>query len=357
MKPHLRFPLFRVAAPVLAVGLLIVGCAGDSGGLTGGSSAEPDAELGERVSDAEDDGLLVVATTSILGDVARNVVGDDGRVETLMPAGVDPHGFQPSASDAARLREADLVIAVGLGLEENLVDALAAGEADGVPLLELAEHLDPLGYANEDEHAEDEHAEDGDAGEDEHDHAEADDHEHGPLDPHVWFDPVRMADGARVIADELAALGEGDWADRGDAYAEQILAVHAELESQFGALPETARRLVTNHDSLGYLAHRYDFEILGTVVPGTSNQAEADARAFAELAETIDEAGVAAIFTENIEASALADQLAGEVSGRGGDAVEVVSLYTDALGESGSGAETYLDLLRENARRIVEGLA
>lgn len=348
MQRPQRARAFRATVGVAVLGLLLAGCGGDDGSLSGGAG---DGQTGEEQPTATpaDDALLVVATTSIVGDVVANVAGDEAVVEVLMPAGVDPHGYQPSGADAATLREADLVVAIGLGLEENLGDAIAAAEAEGVQVLELAGRLDPRPYeddADEDEHADEEIEE----------HAVDDGHDHGPLDPHVWFDPVRMADGARLIGDELAALADGDWTTRADAYAAELQAVHEELEAGFAALPEPARRLVTNHDALGYLADRYDLDVIGTVVPGTSTMAEADARAFAELVETIEDAGVDAIFTENIETAALADQLASEVASRGGPEVEVVSLYTDALGEPGSGAETYLGLLRENGRRIVEAL-
>lgn len=356
MQRSLRSRVFRTGVSAAVLGLLLAGCAGDDGTLGGDVGADR-TDADDPAPAAEDGGLRVVTTTSILGDVVANVVGDEATVEVLMPAGVDPHGYQPSGADAATLREADLVVTVGLGLEENLADAIATAEAEGVRVLELAEQLDPRPYEAEDDHAdEDDHAEDDHAEEDEEAHAVDDGHGHGPLDPHVWFDPVRMADGVRLIGDELASLAPGEWAARADGYADELLAVHEDLETQFAALPDAARRLVTNHDALGYLADRYELEVIGTVVPGTSTQAEADARAFAGLAETIEEAGVDAIFTENIETAGLAEQLAREVAARGGPDVEVVALYTDALGEPGSGAETYLGLLRENGRRIVEAL-
>jgi ABC-type Zn uptake system ZnuABC Zn-binding protein ZnuA len=408
----------RLLATMAAVGLVAAAC---------GTAAEPDPSAddgaGEEVADEEvavgpTSDLLVVATTSILGDLVGNLVGDDGTVEVIMPPGADPHGFQPSASDAAMLREADLVVANGLQLEENLVSALEAAEEDGVRVFELAEHLDPIefdwdgpghahggeddGHADEDDghgHAEEDdghghaaeddghghadeddghgHAEEDDGHghaeedddhghadeDDDHDHADEDDHghDHGPEDPHVWFDPVRMADGVRLLAAELAEVDDHldaeEWERRGDAYAEEVLAVHEELVELFATIPDEDRKLVTNHDSLGYLAYRYGFEVLGTVVPGSSTQAEADARQFSQLIQTVEEAGVTAVFAENTDSTTLAEQLASEVGGRSDLEVEVVQLYTDALGEPGSGAETYLDLLRTTGQRITDALS
>jgi ABC-type Zn uptake system ZnuABC Zn-binding protein ZnuA len=185
-------------------------------------------------------------------------------------------------------------------------------------------------------------------------------HAHGPEDPHIWFDPIRMADGVQLIAAELADVDDThdaeEWERRADEYVAELLAVHEEMEALFDQIPAENRQLITNHDALGYLAHRYGFEVLGTVIPGSSTQAEADARQFSELIRTVEEAGVTAIFAENTDSTTLAEQLASEVVGRTDVEVEVVKLYTDALGEPGSGAETYLDLLRTTAQRITDAL-
>jgi zinc/manganese transport system substrate-binding protein len=382
---HRRPAVLVVALAALA--LLAAACGGatdnDAEAGTDATEATATTEPADAADEAsaadpateEGDGLRVVATTSILGDIVATIVADDGEVVTLMPPGVDPHGFEPSAMDAATLREADLVIANGLDLEENLLSALEAAEADGVTVVTIAEQLDPIefgGHLDEHAHEDDDHAhedddhahEDDDHAHEDDDHAHEDDdhdHDHGPEDPHVWLDPVRMADGARLIAAELATVAPGvpaeEWEARGEAYATELLAVHAEMEELLAAVPAERRVLVTNHDALGYFADRFDFEVLGTVVPGASTQVETDPRQFAQLVEAVEEAEVPAIFAENTDSTTLAEQLASEVLGRGDLAVEVVRLYTDALGEPGSGAESYPDLLRTNAQLVADALA
>jgi zinc/manganese transport system substrate-binding protein len=360
----------RLLATMAVVGLVAAAC-----GTAGEPDPSPDEGAGEEVTEQEEvatgptSDLLVVATTSILADVVGNLVGDDGTVEVIMPPGADPHGFQPSASDAAMLREADLVVANGLQLEESLLSALEAAEEDGVRVFELAEHLDPIEFDGEgpDTHGhgdeDDGHEDDGHGhGDEDEGHGDEDDgHDHGPEDPHVWFDPVRMADGVRLLAAELAEVDDHldaeEWERRGEGYAEELLAVHDELEALFATIPDDDRKLVTNHDALGYLAHRYGFEVLATVIPGSSTQAEADARQFSQLIGTVEEAGVTVVFAENTDSTTLAEQLASEVGGRSDLEVEVVRLYTDALGEPGSGAETYLDLLRTTGQRITDALS
>lgn len=348
----MRTAVHRLAALVAAVALAVAGC-GDTDGAAGGDDAR----------------LTVVVTTAILGDLVTELVAEDGDVHVLMPPGTDAHGYAPSARDAARLREADLVVANGLGLEERLADPLDAAEADGVAVLHLAELLDPLevdgtGEHADEEHADEEHADDEPTGDeptgDEHDGTgDHDDHEHGPLDPHVWTDPARMAEGARILAARLAeadgpaGLDDAEWAARGETLAGRLEALDRELEARFATLPDDRRRLVTNHDSLRYLADRYDLDVVATVIPSTSSQAGPSTRDLVELAALVDELGVPAVFVEAEESTRLAEALAGEV----GRDVEIVTLYTGSLGPPGSGAETYEQMLATAAERIVAALS
>ncbi len=302
---------------------------------------------GDPAPPATRDGLRVVATTSIVGDVVSSIVGDAGEVEVLMAPGQDPHAFEPSARQAQSLREADLVVANGLGLEAALDDLLEAAEDEGVRVLHLAEQLDPLAL-DVDVHDDDEH-------DDDEEHTASDGHDHGEFDPHVWLDPVRMSEGARLIARAIAdvAASEVDWAARGDAAAAAILDAHADVEASVEGLPVACRVLVTNHEVLGYFAARYDFEVVATLVEGTADLSSMSPQDFARIAEVVREAGVPAIFTEVGESSRLVEALAAEVDGE----VAVVALHAEALGEPGSGAETYVGLLRTNARLIADALA
>lgn len=325
-----------------ALALVLSACATNGGNDTG------PVEGGAPTSEP----LQIVATTSILGDIVANLVQGDGEVEVLMPPGSDPHGFELSAAGAARLREADLVVANGLQLEETLVSALDAAAEDGARVFALAEHLEPIEFDWEGPH--DPHGEDDPHNDDEDPHGEE------SLDPHVWHDPVRMADGIWLLAEQLAQASDQDaevWHQRADAYAAQLLEVHEEVEEVLAEIPEGNRQLVTNHDAFGYLAARYDFEVLATVVPGASTDAETNPAAFAELIATVEEAGVPAVFSENIESDRLAEQLASEVLDRADLDLEVVELYSDALGEPGTPGETYLGMLRENAQRIASALS
>lgn len=318
----------------LVTGVALAGLLASACGSGGGAGTQPSAPL------------EIVVTTTVLGEIVAGIVGGDGQVEVLMEPGQDPHGFALSARQAASLREADLVIANGLGLEASVVDAFDAVEQDGTPVLRVAEQLDPLPYA-------------GDHGDEQTDHGDQhDEHgdDHAGADPHVWYDPVRMARAAEVIASRLAevdaSLPDETWQERGRQAADALRAADGEVRSILSAVPERCRVMVTNHDSFGYFAARYQFTIIATIVPGTAGQAEPSAREFAELVTTVRDSGMPAIFAETSQSSRLAETLASEV----GRDVQVVTLFTDSLGPEGSGAETYVGMMTTNARRIADAL-
>ena len=266
----------------------------------------------------------VIATTGILGDVVSNIVGDDAIVEVLIPDGADPHDYQATSRQVAAVHQADLVVSNGLSLEGGLIDVLDAARADGAAVISVGEFVDPIPFAT------------------------------GSPDPHVWLDPHRVADAARLIAVELAAVSDDvDWIARAEAYADELLALDAEIDAMLSTIPADARQIVTNHDALGYFAARYDFEIVGVVVRGGSTVANPSSAELAELVAQISSNNIRAIFAETIEASALAEAVASEI----GRPIQVVCLYTGSLGEPGSGADTLIGMLRTNAQRIVEALS
>lgn len=280
--------------------------------------------LGSCGSPQDGDGISVVVSTSILGDIVEQIVGDEAEVEVLIPVGGSPHDFSPSAQQVAALSSADLVIVNGLGLEETLLDVAEAARADGVTVLEVGPQLDPLPLAGSD-----------------------------TLDPHVWLDPVRMMDAVELIASQLAVIdGAGDWLARAEAYRQELEALDADIVELVGSIPEDRRTLVTNHDSMGYFAQRYGLEVIGTVIPGGSTLAAPSAADLAELVTAVEESGTAAIFAETTEPDRLAQTVAAELD----RPIVVVELYTGSLGTTGSGADSYLGMMRTNAELIASAL-
>lgn len=286
---------------------------------------------------SDDDGVItVVATTNILGDVVSNVIGDEGVVEVLMPMGADPHEFEASSAQVARILAADLVVANGLGLEEGLEGVLETAIADGANVLMVAPLLDPIEFVAPDDH-EDEETDDG-----EHD-----------LDPHVWMDPIRMARAAELIAEAAAAVvPNGPWMEQAAEYANELRATDTEIATLLTAVPPDRRALITNHATFGYFADRYEWEVLRTVIPGGSSTGSPSSADLAELVELIRDEGVPAIFVETTRPSDLARAVAAEV----GSEVGVIELHTESLTGPDGAAATLVDLLLTNARLISTAL-
>lgn len=281
------------------------------------------AACGGDESVSAGDGVLVIATTSVLGDIASEVIGAAGTVEVLVPLGADPHMYQPSSREAADLRRADLVISIGFDLEEGLGDILDAAASDGVTVLEIAPLVDPLPRSD------------------------------GTIDPHVWLDPIRMAQAATHIASSLDLITPGSWQDRAETYARALHGVDDEIRTLLADLPPERRKLITNHDALGYFADRYDLEIVGVVIPGGTTLATPSSSDIAAIVGLLDELQVPAIFAETTEPSQVAATISMELD----SAVAVVELYTGSLGPADTEAATLIGMLRLNARRIAQALA
>ena len=378
----LRRPPLTLTAALAAAALVAASCSGDS------STGQPAPDEGGGTP-------TILATTGIWADVVSNVACDGlAQVGIIIPIGGDPHGYEPSLQDTTRMEDAALVVANGLNLEESLADTLEAAAASGTPVYEIAEGMDTIPYSFEaahDDHDEDGHEEDGhdedeghddhdedghdedeghddhdedghdeDEGHDDHDedgHDEDeghDDHAHSGDDPHVWFDPQRVSEALPRFAQTLIAEVGLDSASVEaclDSYLAELEAADAEIAAKVDELPAESRKLVTNHEALGYFADRYGFEVIGTVIPSPSSMAQASPAGLERLAETIEHEGIKAIFAETQHSGDDADALASRV----GD-VDVVTLYTGSLGPPGSGAETYIGLLRTNADLIVDAL-
>ena len=310
------------------------------------SSCGGDSEGGDA-SPAAPATPTILVTTGIWADVVSNVAcGELADIETIIPVGGDPHGYEPSLRDRERMENAALVVANGLELEEGLEDTLEQVRGSGTPVFEFAEGMEPIPFESEGGgHREEEEGDDEDEGEEGHGSGG---------DPHVWFDPHRVSEAlpglARVLTTEVgldAAAIDACLA----SYLVELEAVDVEIAIKVEQLPAESRKLVTNHEALGYFADRYGFEVIGTVIPNPASMAQANPAQLEELAEIIEREGIKAIFAETLHSVDDVNALASRV----GD-VEVVTLYSGSLGPSGSGAETYLGLLSTDADRIVDAL-
>jgi zinc/manganese transport system substrate-binding protein len=155
-----------------------------------------------------------------------------------------------------------------------------------------------------------------------------------------------------LIADSLEEADPSiDWHAEAAGYTSTLVDLDSEIREMLSPIPTERRKLVTSHEAFGYFADRYDFEIVGAIVTGGSTLAEPSAAHLAELAATVEAEGVPAVFVESTGSTGLADAVADELDG----GIAVLTLHSEAL-EEGTDAATYVDMLRSNARTIVEAL-
>jgi manganese/iron transport system substrate-binding protein len=368
---------YRILVAVVLTALLtsLAACAGAP---TPSGSVASDAENAPAASER----LKVVATTTIVGDVVRQVAGDAVDLTVLLPAGADPHGFQPTPRDAALIANADLIFINGLDLEEFLDRLIqnAGGNArvvavsDGVMTIEGHHEHEHEGEDHDHEHEGEDHGhehegEDHDhehEGEDhghehedeDHDHeheGEDHDHEHGHegADPHVWMDPNNVRVWTRNIAAALSDLDPANAAAyqaNAERYDQALQALDAWVKEQIARIAPENRQMVVDHDAFGYFARRYGFETVGTVVPGYSTMSAPSAQELARLQDAIRALGVRAVFVGSTVNPALAQRVAADTG------TQLVFLFTGSLSEPGGGAETYEDFVRYNVNAIVDAL-
>ena len=279
-----------------------------------------------------DDRPRIVVTTNILGDITREITGDEAGVSVLMKPNADPHSFGLSAVQAAELENADLVVHNGLGLEENVLRHVEAARAAGVATFAAGEAADPLTF-----------------------HTGAADGA-GEPDPHFWTDPDRVRKAAGLLADRIVEHVEGvdekTVRDKTARYDGQLGDLTAWMEKTFAAVPEDRRALVTNHHVFGYLADRFGFRVIGAVVPSGTTLASPSSSDLRSLTQAMEKARVRTVFADSSQPTRLAEVLRQEM---GGD-VDVVALYSESLTEEGQGAGTYLDMMRANTTAMAEGL-
>ena len=281
--------------------------------------------------------LSVVATFSVLGDLTQAVGGENIHLTTLIGPGVDAHTYDPSPADLAMLEQADVIVENGLGFEPWLDNFLESTNFQGERII-ASDGVTPR-HADETGH-------DGEAAHD----------EHGGEDPHIWHSVPNAIAMVENIHDGLQAA-DPDRAATYDANAQakiaDLQALDAWVREQVGTLPEERRKLVTSHDTFGYFADTYGFEIIGTALGSLSTEVgDPSARQIAQLIAQIQETGVPAIFAENVSNPELMDSIAAEAG-----VVLAPSLYSDALGAPGTPGDTYDGMMRSNVETIVQALS
>lgn len=383
------------AAIIGALGLALAACGSDAGTATPDDSSTtvdgpPAVESTEAPADTDATTELptIVVTTNVLGEVVDNVLGNTADVITIMPVDVDPHDFQASAQEIDELMRADAIIVNGGAYEEGLLDVIESAVDEGVPTFEALsavstieyddsghddhddEHDDEEQDHDDEDHADEDHADEdhADEGHDEEGHADEgqadeghddeghDDPDHSGEDPHFFTDPMRMAAAVDGIVDFLkdtVEFADPDAVDQSAAiYLAQLADLDTEVSEMVSSLPESGRVLVTNHQVFGYFADRYDFDVIGAVIPSGTTLDTTSGGDLTELADLIEANDVSAIFSDTSASDELIQTLADEVG-----SIDVVALYTESLGAAGSDGGTYVEMVRTNSTRIVDALS
>jgi zinc/manganese transport system substrate-binding protein len=303
--------LFMGTIAIGAAAALLAGCA-DSTSATGPEGTK-----------------TIVVTYSILGSLVKDAVGDHAHVVVMMPNGADPHEWEPSAKDISQLNNADLIVRNGLDLEGGMKDTLDRAKQQGVATFVASDHITVRTVG------EGEGLPNGDP-----------DQAVGAKDPHLWMDPLTLKDVMTALGPVLAAQGV-------DATA-GIAAVNAgldqlndEVTTILAGVPETNRKLVTGHESLGYFAKRYGFTLVGALIPSLTTQAGVSAQALSQLAGKVEAEHVKAVFTEIGTPPQVAESIGHETG------VDVVELATHNLPADGK----YSTFLTDIARKVAAALA
>ena len=283
---------------------------------------------------SEDNTLNVLASVSFLADIAQNVAGDRVQVDSLLPVGADPHAYEATPSDVVRISESTVLILNGLEYE-HFIESLLENAGGERLVITASDGLEPHSIDDEEEgETEDEHG-----------------HEAG--DPHMWLDPVLVVTYVENIRDGLSAAdpeGSETYKANAEAYIAELEELDAFIRQQVESIPTQRRLLVTNHEALGYFAERYGFQVVDTLLPGSSSNASASAREIAAAIETIKSSGAPAIFLDEMENASLANQISAETG------VKVVEgLHLESLTD-GAPAGTYIDMMKYNVSLLVQAL-
>ncbi len=338
----MRFRLYSIGLALAVILTAAVGCSEPAPTATDAGHADGhdhDMALPEitPVSLGEGEKLSVVATTSIIGDVAANVGGEVIDLSVLMAVGQDPHSYEPAPRALAAIEEADIIFVNGLDLEEALMGSIE-NTATGV-IVPVSAGIEPLGVGS---HAHDDH-----------------EHDHTGGDPHFWVDPNNVMVWVENIEHVLSEADPGHqevYAVNAEAYNAKLEALDATIREQVAGIPEENRKLVTDHQLFGYFADEYGFEVVGAVIPGFSTTAGASAGDVARLVEVIQEENVPAIFTGTTASQGL-QNLAEAIADETGEEIKVLPLLTGSLAPEGEPGDTYLGYMQYNIDQMVFGLA
>ena len=320
-------PTFKIVAILLSVILIACGS---------GTTTEE-----TTVEETTVDKINVLATTPMLGDFLNEIGGANINLTILMPPEADPHTYDPSPQDAAKIAEADLVFYVGLKYEPSALMKLIENTSNTESVLvEVGEYINPIEFSEE---GHDDH-------DDEEGHEGHEGHDHGSEDPHFWFDPARVSMAVELMINKLTELdpsNEVAYKTSGDAYIKELNQLDTTISKLIETIPSENRKIITTHESLGYLEAKYGLDVLSTIIPSLSSANEISPAQLAGVLDVIEDNNVQVMFIE-----AEAPSVYGETIAQEADIKVVTGLWVETLKEN----QSYTTWLLENVQLIVDNL-
>jgi manganese/iron transport system substrate-binding protein len=321
----------------LGLGLLVLGLAGC--GTTPQNSVNTEKAGNAEISKSADNKPVVVASYSVLCDLTRQVAQETINLKCLMPAGQDPHTYQPTTDDRKAIDTSALVLYGGYEFEPQVIKLVkASGNQNtkvavheiAVPNPLMSDHEQALGEAKSDTSAEKE------------------------VDPHVWHNAKNGIAIVQVIQDKLTKLAPQNsalYAKNATALRDRLAKIDTWIRTSIATIPAASKKLVTTHDALSYYGVAYGLPIEGAL-QGISTEEKPTASRVKALVDEIKRSNVPTIFAELTVNPKLIETVAKEANVK----LASKSLFTDGLGEAGSGADHYGQMLIANTTTIVEGL-
>ena len=284
------------------------------------------------------------------------VGGDSINLTVLMPPEANPHTYEPAPQDAGKIADADLVFYTGLMYEPApLIELLENSVCGSEALAEVGESVFPIEFkegGHDDHHGEKGHDDHDEEGHDDHDdHSGNEGHGHGAYDPHFWFDPNRVVYAAEFIESKLVQFDPSNSANyeaAGETYVSELKSLTSQVSELISSVPSQNRKLITTHESLGYLEAKFGLEVLSTIIPDLDSSNEISPSQLVGVIDVIEDNNVKVIFIEAEAPSVYAETIVAET---GIKAVE--GLWVETLRPG----QTYPEFLITAVELIVENLS
>jgi manganese/zinc/iron transport system substrate-binding protein len=276
--------------------------------------------------------INIVSTVGMITDIVRNVGGERVLVRGLMGPGVDPHLYKPSAGDAIRLGNADIIFYGGLHLEGRMAELFEKIELTGKPAVAVSRDIDPARLRQPPEFE-------------------------GKYDPHIWFDVSLWQSATRTVAAALSSLdpnSAGPYAANARIYLAKLETLDQYARSQIATIPAAQRVMITAHDAFGYFGQAYGMEVRG--LQGISTASEISAADVQGLSEFITARKIKALFVESSVPESTVRAVQEAVRSRGHEVIIGGELFSDAMGADGTPEGTYIGMVTFNVDTIVRAL-